>query len=107
MRTLLICHDDAALDKIGLARWLASFSTLTGIVSIREPRKRTRQRVRREIKRVGLLRFTDVLAFRVYYGLFLASRDRDWETKTLGGLCEQYPPVDVPTLITTSPNSTE
>ena len=107
MRTLLICHDRAALDQIALARWLASFSTLSGIVVIREPRKRTRQRITREIRRVGLLRFTDVLAFRLYYRLFLASRDRQWETKTLVELCEQYPPVNVPTLITSSPNSAD
>ena len=30
MRTLLICHDDAALDREGLARWLGSFSTFAG-----------------------------------------------------------------------------
>jgi hypothetical protein len=40
MRTLLICHDDAALDRDGLARWLASFSTLTGIHVLREPPRR-------------------------------------------------------------------
>ncbi len=107
MRTLLICHDRAALDQIGLARWLASFSTLSGIVVIREPRKRTRQRIKREIRRIGLLRFTDVLAFRIYYRLFLASRDRQWETQTLVELSEEYAPVNVPTLVTTSPNSTD
>jgi len=32
VKTLLICHHDAVLDRIGLARWLASFSELVGVV---------------------------------------------------------------------------
>jgi hypothetical protein len=30
MKTLVICHDGAALDQEELARWLASFSELAG-----------------------------------------------------------------------------
>ncbi|HLJ91682.1 MAG TPA: hypothetical protein VKU02_00680, partial [Gemmataceae bacterium] len=63
MRTVLICHADAALDLQGLARWLASFSQLSGIVVLDETRQRLWRRIRREVRRVGLLRFVDVLAF--------------------------------------------
>ena len=38
MRSLLVCHHDAALDRYGLARWLASFSDLVGVVVITETR---------------------------------------------------------------------
>ena len=36
LKTLLICHDDSALDREAVPRWLASFSTLAGIVVLRE-----------------------------------------------------------------------
>src|SRR5215470_18847778 len=74
MRTLLICHADDPLNQTGLARWLASFSDLRGIVVIHEPNRRIRKRVWREIKRVGIARFPDVLAFRLYYRLVHARR---------------------------------
>ncbi len=48
MRTLLICHDVAPLDREGLARWLGSFSTLAATLVIREPRRRLTKRARRE-----------------------------------------------------------
>src|ERR671934_1169073 len=74
MRTLLICHEGAPLHEEGLARWLASFSTLAGIVVLREPPRTLWRRVRREIRRVGVLRFLDVLAFRLYYRVAHARR---------------------------------
>src|SRR4051812_41136502 len=75
-RTVLICHADDAMNLEGLARWLAATTTLVGIVVLDEPARRIRRRIQREIKRVGLLRFIDVLAFRYYYKLFMARRDR-------------------------------
>ncbi|HEV2829281.1 MAG TPA: formyltransferase family protein [Pyrinomonadaceae bacterium] len=108
MRTLLICHDGARLDQEGLARWLASFTNLVGIVVVRETKARSWRRVRRELKRVGALRFLDVLAFRLYYRLRLAGKDIDWENTLLQRLSETYPPLNaVPTLITQTPNSEE
>jgi hypothetical protein len=32
MKTLFICQEDALLDRDSLARWLASFSKLVGLV---------------------------------------------------------------------------
>jgi hypothetical protein len=54
MRTLLICHDDAALDRDGLARWIDSFSASAGVLGLREPRRR--RRMARKIRRVGSIK---------------------------------------------------
>jgi hypothetical protein len=108
MRTLLICHDGAALDQVGLARWMASYSRLSGIVVISETNHRIWKRVRREVKRVGIGRFLDVLAFRLYYRLVHAARDLRWEKRLLAQLNERYPDRgSVPILYTPSPNSSE
>jgi hypothetical protein len=108
MKTLLICHAGDSMNEVGLARWLASFSDLRGIVIIRETQKRKWQRIRREIRRVGLLRFFDVIAFRAYYRFTSASRDQQWEREQLSRLCAAYEaPQHVPILYTSSPNSDE
>lgn len=108
MRTLLICHHDAPLDREGLARWLASFSEYAGAVVIREPGGRLKARVRREIKRVGPWRFLDVLAYRGYYRLVRLAADRRWESAMLGRLRERYPSTDdAPEQVVSSPNSPE
>src|SRR4051812_4267749 len=107
MRTLLVCHADAELDRDGLARWLASFSTLAGIVVLHEPPSRVRRRVAREVRRVGIWRFLDVLAFRAYYLLCQASADRLMERRELEWLRACFPePSGAPELAATSPNST-
>jgi folate-dependent phosphoribosylglycinamide formyltransferase PurN len=108
MKTLVICHDGAALDQEGLARWLGSFSDVVGLVVLRETGKRARRRISTEIKRVGPLRFLDVLAFRLSYRLFLAKQDRRWEDQKLEELRAIYPALkNVPVLMTHSPNSDE
>ena len=107
MKTLLICHHDDMLDRIGVARWLASFSELAGVVEIREPGGRGWRRIRREVRRVGLLRFLDVLAYRVYERLALARSDAAWQAGVLERLCTTYPPLPerTPVLVTPSPNT--
>jgi len=108
MKTLLICHEGASLDREALARWMSSFSDLAGIVVLRENKQRISRRIRREVKRVGVARFIDVLAFRLYYKLFLARKDRRWEGAKLKELCSIYPALkDVDVLVTHSPNSAE
>jgi hypothetical protein len=109
MKTLLICHDGAQLDQVVLARWLNSFSNLVGIVIIQEPPSRVWRRVRREIKRIGALRFLDALAFRFYYRFFLLGKDRRWERHELREKCLQYGDIasDTAILKTTSPNTLE
>src|SRR3954452_22662026 len=108
MRTLLICHEDAALDREGLARWFGSFSTFAGTVVIREPGGRLRKRVAREVKRVGWWRFLDVLAFRLVHRLTQAKQDRDWERRALEQLRGRYPaPPETPEIVVSSPNSAD
>src|SRR5712691_3058239 len=107
MRTALICHADAPLDRDGLARWLSSFSTYTGTLVVREPASRARRRVAREIRRVGWLRFVDVLAFRVAYRLRQAAEDRQWEARALARLRAAFRTAAAPELVVASPNSAE
>jgi hypothetical protein len=106
MRTLLICHEDAALDREGLVRWLGSFSTVAGTVVIREPQGRLRKRIAREIRRVGFWRLLDVLAFRAHYRLRQAARDRRWEDRELARLRAFFPDRPAaPETIVESPNA--
>src|SRR5687767_9328410 len=109
LRTALICHADDPLNREGLARWLASSSTLAGVVVLQEPRQRLWKRIRREIRRVGLRRFWDVLAFRLYYRLFIGKCDRAWEQQQLDALCQRFAPLpaDTPILHSPSPNTPE
>lgn len=105
MRTLLICHEGADVDRDGLVRWLGSFSTVAGIVVVRETRTRLRKRIAREIRRVGVWRFLDVLAFRVFYRLAHAAGDREWERRELARLREWFPGYpDAPERPVSSPN---
>ncbi len=108
MRTLVICHDEAPLDREGLPRWLASFSTYVGTVVVHEPPSRLWQRIARERKRVGWIRFADVLAYRAYYAVLTARKDRDWESDALGALRARFPQQpEAPELHTPSPNSAD
>jgi hypothetical protein len=105
MRTLVICHDDAPLDREGLVRWLGSFSEVAGVVVVREPGRRLRTRIRREISRVGWARFADVLAFRLFYRSTQARSDRAWETRQLDSLRARFPSRPAaPEAIVLSPN---
>jgi len=45
MRTFLICHQQEMLNRVGLARWLASFSELTGILVLEETTGQKRRRI--------------------------------------------------------------
>lgn len=109
MRTVLICHEEANLTYKGLSRWLASFSDLVGIVVLRETTQRGCRRIQREIERVGPIRFIDIIAFRLYYKVFLSRKDELWIRQALAYLCSLYPPLseNTSTLVTHSPNSPE
>ena len=109
MKTALICHDDDHLSRQALPRWMASFSEIVGIVSIAERREQKKNRIKRELRRVGPLRFLDVLAYRVYHRLFVAARDAAYESRLIRHISSNYPslPSDLPVLTTPSPNSRE
>src|ERR1051326_7562224 len=108
MRTLLICHDRALVDREGLSRWLASFSTFAGTLVIREKPQRLRRRIARELARVGPLRFADVLAFRLHYRLVQSRADRHWEIRALEELRHRFPdPAAACECVVPSPNSSD
>jgi methionyl-tRNA formyltransferase len=106
---VLICHEQNRLDTEGLASWLASTARLAGLIIIRDPRSRRWRAARREIRRVGWLRFLDVIAFRVYARLRLARRDRAWTTSEVERLRRRYPAdlASVPHIIVSTPNANE
>ena len=89
-RSVLICHQGHPLDREGVSRWLASFSDLVGIVELEEGTQRTAQRIRKEMRRSGVLGFADVLAFRLYYRAALARRDRAWEQQAIADMKARF-----------------
>ena len=109
LRVVLLCHNDAPLHHDGMARWIASWGTLAGIVVIREPAAVLRRRLRREWRRVGTWRLLDVLAFRTYYRLIHARRDAAWATARLAEMHRTWPevPAETPRLEVASPGSRE
>jgi hypothetical protein len=107
-RVVLICHHDAPLHVEGMARWLASWSDLSAMVIIEEPRSLLWKRLKRERSRVGLLRLADVLAMRVYYRLTSAARDAAWIGDRLVDLRHRFPTLpSIPTARVASPNTAE
>jgi hypothetical protein len=109
LRTALICHHDAPIHSDGIARWLASWSDLTAVVVVEEPPEVVRRRVKREVKRVGVLRFLDVLAARLYFRFTNAERDAAFLSTRLAEMQRTFAPVpkDVPVVTVPSPNSAE
>lgn len=104
---VLICHEDDAIDSQGLASWLAVRFRLQGIVLLRDKPGSTLRKLRRERRRVGLLRLLDVLLFRLVYRLFYARRDAAWRSDALQRIISRYP-ADlraVRKLRTTNPNN--
>lgn len=105
VRSVLICHAGDDFDREGLAAWLASFTEVAGIVVLDETAAQKRARFRRELRRVGLLRFCDVVAMRFYQRLALAARDRTWMRQALAGMRHRYgAPPTVPQIIAASVN---
>src|ERR1043165_6823963 len=88
---VLICHEQDPLDTEGLASWLANSLRLAGLIIIRDPRSRLWRAAKREIRRVGWLRFLDVIAFRAFARLRLAGRDRAWKASEIARLRRRYP----------------
>ncbi len=106
LTTVLICHHDAPLHYDGVARWLASWSTLGGILIVEEPGGLLLKRIKREFRRVGGWRLLDIFAFRLWYRLRLAAGDEAWRTARLAALQARFAavPADVPVLRVSSPN---
>src|SRR6185436_641302 len=88
---VLICHEQDPLDTEGLASWLASSLRLAGLIIIRDPHSRLWRKAKREIRRVGLVRFADVLAYRAFARLRLAGREQAWKAAEVARLKRRYP----------------
>jgi methionyl-tRNA formyltransferase len=82
---------------------------LAGLIIIRDPRSRQWRAARREIRRVGWLRFLDVIAFRLYARLRLARGEREWKEAEIARLRRHYAAdlTAVPRIIVSTPNSDE
>jgi folate-dependent phosphoribosylglycinamide formyltransferase PurN len=105
-RIAIICHEDDPMNRTLILTWLASFSTVVGVVLISEDGGPRFRRIRAEYRRVGLLRLADVLLFRLHYRLFHARSDHRWEQAEIQRRCAQLPPVreGIPLLTTHDPN---
>ena len=106
-RVVLICHAGDALDAQGLAAWLATSLQLAGVVMLHESLAHKWRRIRGELRRIGWLRFLDVLAFRLYYGLRQSRADGAWMRAELARLRARYPaPLeDVPRIHAPAPDT--
>jgi methionyl-tRNA formyltransferase len=82
---------------------------LAGLIIIRDSGRARWRAARREIRRVGWLRFLDVVAFRAYARVALASRDNAWKAVQLYRLRTRYPAdlEHVPRIVVSTPNSRE
>jgi methionyl-tRNA formyltransferase len=82
---------------------------LAGLIIIRDSPGRLWRASRREIRRIGWLRFLDVVAFRAYARLRLAAGDDAWTTQAVKRLRRRYPAnLDaVPRIVVSTPNSEE
>ena len=104
---MLICHERDRLDREALASWLANTARLAGLILIRDRPGRVWRAARRELRRVGLWRFADVVAFRTYARMCLARKDAAWADATIEAMRSRYPAnLDgVPRIVVPSPNS--
>ena len=102
-----MCHAESRLNCEAVARWLASFTDLVGMVIIEEKGTQAKNRIRHEIKRIGLPRFLDVLAFRLYYGLVLNPGDSRWMAQQLQAVSRRFRPIPstVQVVRTADPNA--
>jgi hypothetical protein len=107
--SVLICHEEDRLDTEGLASWLANTQRLAGLILIRDSRSTRWRAAKREIKRVGLLKFLDVVAFRAYARVALARRDEAWKEQEVARLRARYPAdlESVPRVYVSTPNAPE
>jgi hypothetical protein len=82
---------------------------LAGLLVIRDEPGRLWRAARREVRRVGAMKFLDVVAFRAYARVALAGGDAAWKDARLASLRAAYPAdlQQVPRIAVSSPNSAE
>ena len=106
---VLLCQHDDAIDRDGLAAWLAASMRLSGLIVIHDRRRKRWRSLRAELRRSGWLGLVDVLAFRAFYALTHAAGDRRWVEAATRRLATTYPAdlTAVPRLDVADPNSDE
>lgn len=108
MRSVLICHAGDEFDHRALAAWLASFTELAGIVVLRETAAQKRARFKREWRRVGPLRFLDVVAMRLYQRTVLGRREAAWAASAVDRVAHRYGAAPaVPEIVASHVNAPE
>jgi len=107
IKTLLICHEGMLLNEKVLPRWMASFSHVSGIILLENRSSGMLRRIKREISRVGVIRFIDVMLFRIFYRIFCAKSDDAWHEHKIQELLNKYGEAEykIPVLRTSDPNS--
>ena len=82
---------------------------MAGLILIRDTSGRLWRASRREIRRVGWLKFLDVVAFRAYARFRLRDADETWTRQAIEGLRRRHPAdlTMVPHIVVSSPNSIE
>ena len=107
MRSVLICHAGAELNRYSLPGWLSSFSDLAAVVVIDETRKQKRRRVKYQLKRDGFLKLIDVMLLKAYYAASpLRKIDREKEARLIQSIQATYPyPDNVQEFHTSNPNN--
>lgn len=105
MRTVLICSKDSIFNRQVLPAFLSSFTDLAGIVVIGDSRKASWRRLKFEWRR-SRWRLLDVFAFRIFYRLRLAAKDRAWIRRRADAELSRLPrPASAPVYETANPNS--
>lgn len=107
VRSILICHAGARLNRYALPGWLDSFTDLAAVIVIRETRDQKRRRIRYQLKRDGFLKLIDVMLMKLYYSASsLRSQDAKKESQRIARIQAAFPPPDqVQEFYTTNPNN--
>lgn len=98
VRLVLICSGSRLNSEV-LPAFLATRFELVGMVLVQDRRRDRLSRIRYEWRR-SRFRIIDVLAYRLYYRLVCAHRDRSDDYVT--GLLSRYPPAAAMPVFTTS-----
>jgi folate-dependent phosphoribosylglycinamide formyltransferase PurN len=105
MRIAIICSEGNVFNREVLPAHLAQVGTVAGIVAIEDRPADSWRRLRYEWRR-SRWRILDVFAFRAFYRLALARRDRRWiSDRAAAELADLEPVRDVPMHRTSDVNS--
>lgn len=90
---VLIVHKKSFLNSDVLVSWANKYFELKGVIYIEEESNRKVKRFKSELKRTGIFGIVDVFLFKVYYLLFLKSREKEKMNDYRASLLTVYPPL--------------